>query len=404
LKVGMVAPEFLPVWGGVGTHIVELVSHMPEDVELCVLTVRRTIPGTSEFMERDEVLASIGRPIELVELSDARDTFLYNASFQVSCARHIPRVVREHGIELLHTHFPHMSDLLLKLRGYPVPSITTVHTTIAGQVSGTRASGMGFFELEPSERFTLLLSPLLRVLERSYLARTRNIITVSRWLSRLLEQHYDMEGKRLEVIPNGVDADVYAPRSTERLVDTSDPIVLFTGRLVSAKGISVLIEAMEDVLKRTDAHFVFVGGGSPIPYIERMRKRGIPPSSYTFLGYLRTREEMVAAYNMADVYVAPTLYENLPIRILEAMACERAVVASNVCAIPEAIEHGINGLLVPPRNSKALAHALMRLLEDDSLRMRLGRRARQTVLERFSWHSIAMRTAALYEHVLESVR
>jgi len=400
----MVAPEFLPVWGGVGTHIVELVSHMPKEVEVCVLTVRRTIPGTSEFMERDEVLASIGRPIELVELSHAKDTFLYNASFQMSCARHIPRIVREHGIELLHTHFPHMSDLLLKLGGYSVPSITTVHTTIAGQISGTRASGMGFFELEPSERFTLLLSPFLRMVERCYLARTHNIITVSRWLSRLLEQHYDMRGKRLEVIPNGVDAEVYASKSTRRLVDTSDPIVLFTGRLVSAKGISVLIEAMENVLKSTDAHFVFVGGGSPSPYIQRMQRRGMPPSSYTFLGYLRSREEMVAAYNMADVYVAPTLYENLPIRILEAMACERAVVASNVCAIPEAIEHGVNGLLVPPRNSDALAHALVSLLEDEPLRKKMGRRARQTVVERFSWHSIAMRTAALYEQVLEGAR
>jgi len=401
LKVGIVAPEFLPVWGGVGTHITELVSHMPQDVELVVITLRRRIPGTSEFMERDEVLGSIERPIELIELIEARDTFLYNARFQIACARHIPRIVKEHDIQLLHTHFPHMSDVLLRLLGYHMPTITTVHTTIAGQLSGTRASGMGFFELEPSERFTLMLSPFLRTLERCYLSRTHDVITVSRWLAGLLEQHYPSEKRQLDVIPNGVDAQVYAPRRTKRLVDTSSPIVLFTGRLVSAKGISVLIEAMEEVLKSTDAHFVFVGGGSPAPYIERIERRGIPQSSYTFLGYLKTREDMVAAYNMADVYVAPTLYENLPIRILEAMACERAVVASDVCAIPELIQSGVNGILVPPRDPHALAHGIAGLLEDGSLRRELGRRARQTVLDGFTWDTIAMRTAAVYERVLE---
>jgi len=407
LRVGIVAPEFLPVRGGVGTHIVELVSHMPQDVELFVITLRRKIPGTDEFMDRDEVLSSLNRDIELIELIDAKDAFLYNAHFQLACARRIPQIVEKHGIQLLHSHFPHMSDILLKLRGYPVPSLTTVHTTIAGQVEGARSSNMGFFELDSSERFTLMLSPLLHALEKSYLKRTQNIITVSHWLADILEQSRDAGTGRLEVIPNGVDAHTFAPSQPSvppqprKMVDTSDPIVLFTGRLVSAKGISVLIDAIGSVLERTNAHFVFVGGGNRKPYVERMKRQGIPDSKYTFLGYLKTREDMVSAYNMADVYVAPTLYENLPIRILEAMACERAVVATDVCAIPEAIQSGVNGILVPPRDPLALADALVLLLEDGALRTRMGRKARQSVLDGFAWEDIAERTARLYGEILD---
>ncbi len=401
MRVGIVAPEFLPVRGGVGTHIVELVSHMPQNVELFVITLRRKIPGTDEFMDRDEVLSSLNRDIELIELIDAKDTFLYNAHFQLACARQIPQIVEKHDIQLLHTHFPHMSDILLKLGGYPIPSLTTVHTTIAGQVEGARSSNMGFFELDSSERFTLLLSPLLHALEKSYLKRTQNIITVSHWLADILEQSRDAGKGRLEVIPNGVDAQTFAPSQPRRVVDTDDPIVLFTGRLVSAKGISVLIDAIGSVLERTDAHFVFVGGGNRKPYVERMKRQKIPDSRYTFLGYLKTREDMVSAYNMADVYVAPTLYENLPIRILEAMACERAVVATDVCAIPEAIQSGVNGILVPPRDPLALADVLVLLLEDRALRAQMGREARQTVLDKFAWDSIAERTARLYGEILD---
>ena len=144
-----------------------------------------------------------------------------------------------------------------------------------------------------------------------------------------------------------------------------------------------------------------MGGGNPAPYISRLSNRKVSDKNYRFLGYLPTREDMVSAYNLSDVYVAPTLYENLPIRVLEAMSCERAVLATDVCAIPEAITHGVNGYLIPPADSDAISTALIELLSDSSLRRRLGKNARKTVLDRYNWEDIAKKTVTCYEQILE---
>ncbi len=399
MRVGILAPEFVPVWGGVGSHILDLVSHLPDDVEVCVITVRRRIPGTSEYMDKKEIINEVGRDIDLVELATAKETFLYNAKFQFNCFREVPSIIKEKKIDILHSHFPHMSDLLLKYTKFNHPSITTVHTTIGGQVEATRSSGLNFSELEHSERMTLILSPFLKIVERSYIKRTKNFIAVSKWIGNILKLHYRVDGE-IYVVPNGVDPNVFAPRNTQKSSDL--PVVLFTGRLISAKGIQYLIDAMEKVISEVKTRFVFVGGGDPTPYIKRIERKGISRKYYDFLGYIKERSQLISVYNMADVYVAPTLYENLPIRILEAMACEKPVIATSVCAIPEVIKHGDNGWLIPPADTKSLEDALITLLKDEDLRRKLGKRARKTVVENFNWKKIARDTVNVYERVLKN--
>jgi len=300
----------------------------------------------------------------------------------------------------------------------PVKNVVTVHTTLEGQAKAAMASGLSSSEMDRSEKMTLRLYPILKYIERGYLARADNVITVSNWLAEDLKNQYGMGGmgderddwgnnrrKILEVIPNWVDITRFQakPPSEEikSLFDTPYPVVLFTGRLVSAKGIQYLVDAIPSVLKKLDAYFVFVGGGNPAPYISRLSNRKVSDKNYRFLGYLPTREDMVSAYNLSDVYVAPTLYENLPIRVLEAMSCERAVLATDVCAIPEAITHGVNGYLIPPADSDAISTALIELLSDSSLRRRLGKNARKTVLDRYNWEDIAKKTVTCYEQILE---
>ena len=121
--------------------------------------------------------------------------------------------------------------------------------------------------------------------------------------------------------------------------------------------------------------------------------------SFSFLGYFKESQDLAKYYQTCSIYLAPTLYETLGIRILEAMACEAPVVASNICAIPEIIQSDKNGILVSPRSSEDLASAICRLLEDSRLQRKIGLEARKTVETRFSWEVNVMRMFELYKKI-----
>jgi len=138
-----------------------------------------------------------------------------------------------------------------------------------------------------------------------------------------------------------------------------------------------------------------------LPYKLKLKERGIPERNYVFMGYLKESSDLVHFYRGSSVYLAPTMYENLPIRVLEAMSCGTPVVASTVCAIPEVIENGVNGILVRPGSVEELSESICLLLGNPELRNRMGNNARQTILEKFSWTVNASKTLNVYQQITE---
>ncbi|HKW43205.1 MAG TPA: glycosyltransferase family 4 protein, partial [Thermoplasmata archaeon] len=132
---------------------------------------------------------------------------------------------------------------------------------------------------------------------------------------------------------------------------------------------------------------------------DALLREGVPLDSFSFLGYL-PYDRLPALYARAAVYLLPTLYENVPLRMLEAMSSGAPVVASDVGGIPEVIVSYENGILVPPRNSEALASAMLQLLDDPSLAARLGRAGRATVHDAYNWNRVAELTAGSYRRML----
>ena len=399
----MLAPEFLPVLGGVGTYIVELVRHLPRSVEIHVVTPRRIKLGKEKISSEDYVLSEYFKSnIHTHFVSRASDTFVYNAAFQYACMRYIPRFLKEQGIDLIHSHTAHMPDILLQWKRPRIPTITTVHTTIQGQRAGTQLSGMGFSKLGFSEKMTYALYPLLRTAEKIYLSKAKKFIFVSKWMRDQLQEQYPKRNfSSAPIVYNSVDVKQFSPDEFSSNEKDKRDMVLFTGRMTAAKGAVFLTRAIPEVIREfPDVVFTFIGPGNSRVYEEMLRKRGISATNYLFLGYLKESHDLIKYYRTAAIYVAPTLYENLPIRILEAMACETPVVASSVCAIPEIIESGENGLLVPPGSPNKLAQSICMLLGDPGLRRRMGRSARRIVERKFSWEQNAQKTYEIYERVL----
>ena len=127
----------------------------------------------------------------------------------------------------------------------------------------------------------------------------------------------------------------------------------------------------------------------------------IPKENYSFLGYLNDRSDLIKYYQSASVYMAPSLYENLPIRILEAMACGKPIIASNVSGIPEAVVDSVNGVLTKPGSVNDIGIALCKILGDADLRKKMGDNSRKLVLDNFDSRVNAKKMVDIYESLIK---
>lgn len=403
MKICMLAPEFLPVWGGVGTYIIELVRHLPKNIQIDILTPMRRRLGKVKLSTSDYLISKyFGNNVKVHFICEANDTFIYNARFQYSCFKNVSKLLKEEKVDLIHSHTAHMPDLLLPFKKIDIPIVTTIHSTIRGQRKGAERSGMGFWDLDFSEKLTYLSFPFLVLVENYYFSKKRHYITVSNWMKKeIISQYPKIDPHSISVIYNSVDTELFTPNFKESPPDGY--MVLYTGRLIASKGIIYLVKAMPKILREfPEVKFIFIGPGNPLPYLKKIKKMDISEKNYSFLGYLKEASDLVKYYRASSIYVAPTLYENLPIRILEAMACGVPVVATNVCAIPEVIDHEENGILIRPGDPNNLTDAICLLLDDQKLRRKIGGNARKTVLERFNWKPNAFKTVEIYRQILSN--
>lgn len=169
--------------------------------------------------------------------------------------------------------------------------------------------------------------------------------------------------------------------------------MLFSAESVNdrRKGLNFLLEAMRG-LAREDLLLVSIGKGAP---------SNVPRQGYHALGRLDDERRLALAYSAADLFVAPSLEDNLPNTVLEALACGTPVIASNVGGIPEAVRPGETGMLVPPADAAALAAAVGELLSAPAYLQIMGENARRLALRSYNQAVQAQQYLELYTEVLE---
>jgi teichuronic acid biosynthesis glycosyltransferase TuaC len=207
----------------------------------------------------------------------------------------------------------------------------------------------------------------------------------------------------VEVVPNGADGAVFAPRpaaeARARLgVPEGRPVVSYVGKLVPRKGVDTLIEAMGLLGRRPQGAplLVAAGDGSLRPALERRAAELGVAEQVRFVGKV-AHDEVGWWMAAGDLFVLPSLSEGLPTVVCEAMNCGRPVVATAVDGTPEIVRDGQTGLLVPPSDPGALAEALARVLDDPTLARRMGEEALRVGRERYTWEANARRMTEIYE-------
>jgi glycosyltransferase involved in cell wall biosynthesis len=290
---------------------------------------------------------------------------------------------------------------LLKKRKISKPFIQTVHGVLADEYIQSSKS------VSPSLRMKLsnvFMRHLARI-EKEAAREATLIVTVSRYSAQKLVQLYDVDEKKIRIVPNGVDPQRFKPtedceKIKDRIGGNSEHVILFVGNLIPRKGLHFLIEAAKHVIKeRKETKFVVVGDG-PLKnrLISYSKEQGVS-DKFVFLGDVP--EAMLhQLYNCADVFASPSIQEGQGISLLEAQATAKPVVAFNVSAINEVVKNKETGLLVKP-DSYELANAILSLLSDKSLREKMGRSGREFVSKNFSWDICAQKMFQLYSEASE---
>lgn len=216
---------------------------------------------------------------------------------------------------------------------------------------------------------------------------------------------------RASVIHNGIDLAPYrelaAPEACARMraelgIPPDTLAVGCVGLLWQAKGQEYLIRALRSLRDRGRALCVLlVGSGGDEASLHLCADEIGVADRVRFLGW---RGDVPRILQALDLYVQPSITEGLPLAVVEAAAAGLPIVASNVGGIPEIIEHGVNGLLVPPGDPQALAAAIQELIDDPERAKRLGEAARRTAFERFSAEAMAAAYMDLYERLLREKR
>jgi glycosyltransferase involved in cell wall biosynthesis len=377
-RLAVVASSYAPRIGGLETYAQRVVREVQAspDMEPVVLTTRPGVRTTHQMQDGVRVvrLGSWGR--------------LSNTPLSPLWPWQLRHQLRRHRIDLVNTHAP-------------VPGLTDVAAFVARRLPVVATYHAGSM-VKGNPRVDWLLRAYERFVLPRVFARAAGLVAVSpvslAWATG-----------RAELIPPGVDLKQFSPGTAGAPSLGRPPTLLYVGRLEQTsawKGVDVLVRALAILRQQfPNARLHLVGEGDAVAALRRLAGSLGVGDAVHVLGR-HSGAELVEQYRAADVVVLPSLTaaESFGIVLIEAMACGKPVIGSDVGGIPFVVRDDETGLLVPPGDEVALAKACARLLSDPEATAALAARGERSVRERFSWQVGMEHTMAMFRTALSSGR
>jgi phosphatidylinositol alpha-mannosyltransferase len=370
VKIGLVSPYDYSFPGGVVNHIAYLAHHFIQWGHKVKIIAPCPKVGTRYF---EEEVTPVGRPIPVPSGGSI-------ARVPVSpwLPAQVGEILAQESFDILHIHEPFT----------PMVSISALLKSSCLNV-GT------FHACHSKPRMYWIGKSILR----RWLPRLDGKIAVSKPALEFVSRHLPGDYR---IIPNGIDTEHFRLEGPNRaeLADGKTNI-LFVGRLEQRKGLGYLLNACVKVKKSyPDFRLIVVGPGTVLRhrYKKLVDDMGLT-NNVVFVGFVPSAE-LPSYYRSADIFCSPaTGGESFGIILLEAMACGKPVIASSIQGYASVLDHGEEGLLVPPRDEKSLAHALLSLLNDKALRLQMGAKGRIKA-EKYSWPNVARQVIEYYNNLL----
>ena len=234
------------------------------------------------------------------------------------------------------------------------------------------------------------------------------IVATSNEQSDILKSFYHIPSDRIFSVWNGMDLSAFSPGepSTDLLkkldIREDTTTILCISRLIRDKGIQHMIAAMPAILRAVpNCKLIIVGDGNYRPSLERLsRSKGL--TSHIIFTGMADFGQLPDYFRLCSVFINPTVQQNgYDLTMVEAMACEKAVISSNIGSTPTLIENSVDGILFPIANVQRLADNVIQLLQDPDRRKEIGKRARQKVMSNFTLDQMVHNTMAMYRTLIE---
>ena len=393
MRVDLLTREYPPeIYGGAGVHVAELVRALRRDIDVQVRCFGgpRDEPGTTayatpaEFATANAALATMG--VDLLMAQDAA------------------------GADLVHSHtwYANFAGFTAKqLHG--IPHVVTAHSLEPLRPWKAEQLGGGY--------------RVSSWVEKTAFEDADAVIAVSDGMRRdILRSYPGIDPERVSVVYNGIDLTDWKPNDDPDQVralgvDPDRPSIVFVGRITRQKGLPYLLRAARAL--PADVQLVLCAGAPDTPEIMAevsglVAELGETREGVVWIDRHLPRNELTALLTAATAFVCPSVYEPLGIVNLEAMACGAAVVGTATGGIPEVVDDGVTGVLVPieqhddgtgtpldpDRFVADLAEALTRVASDPARAREMGAAGRVRAEQHFAWDAIATATRELYERVL----
>jgi phosphatidylinositol alpha-mannosyltransferase len=370
MKIALVSPYDFAHPGGVNNHIAALERQFTKMGHEVVVIAPASKP-ISAFGSR---FVPIGRPWPYPSSGSVA-----RISLSPWLTQQVRDVLDREKFDIIHLHEPLCPALC---------------ATVIRESNG---NNVGTFHAVDSRGYTLWW-PLTVMYLRKWFRKLNARIAVSRAAMEFSNKHFPGD---YTIIPNGVDVEHFA-QDVPPIDDFRDGKIniLFVSRLEKRKGVNYLIKAYKRAKREIpDLRLIIVGSHTrwSKKYEMQIRWSGLPDVIFT--GRV-SYDELPRYYKTADIVCCPaTGRESFGIILLEAMAAGKPIIASNIKGYADVLTHGSEGLLVPPRDKKRLAQALVSLITNKALRQEMGARGRSKA-SGYGWESIARRVLECYSEVL----
>ena len=373
----MVTREFPPNSGGIGYYVYYLSKTLIQrGHKVCVITRGRSLQTKSETIDGIKVFRVSYIP--LYPLHIWLHGFYVNELLKSL----------ETNLDIIHLHSPLPPPVVTCL-----PVVSTFHSPCKRAFQKAYRDAIDIRSLAEQLQ-SMTIYPFI---ESKILRLSSKITVVSPNVSEEL-QAYGLNPRMITVVGNAVDTEFFVPKAIK---DKNNPYVLFVGILRSGKGVLDLVDFAKYICdRRPDVRFVVCGIG---PLFENLRLKALKMGlqrKIIILGYVG-RRRIAELYQNAALLVQPSAHEGLSTVVLEAMSCGLPVVAYDIPGNRQVISSGSNGILVDSKSPESMARSILKLLNDSNLRDNIGREARITIEDHYSWDNIANKITECYNELLK---